>query len=609
MSNGMAGADEGSAPASSGGIWRRSPLPAKEQRADRQARTGNQGHRVAAMVDDDRDGRPQRHGWRELMRPGGRHHGLLICFGIVNAASAGLVHLASGAVLSLLPFLGLSLVAIALGTLGGERPSAISRLGAASGRSAVDLALRATADEAGASPPVLPLYRHPAAQRRHRVLDPLTDLPGRDALAVSLGRLVEEAAGSGERLALIAFDIDRMKDINGMHGYAVGDQLLRIAARRLEGIARDGVFRLDGDRFVLVRRGLAGIADAELAAVAALDRIGRPIRLGKTIKQEMRPSASVGIALFPDHGRDFEGLMRCAEMAVDDAKRAGGRRCRLFDRGMIVAMQFRKDIERDLADAIEAGELSLNYQPQLDLATGRIVGVEALMRWTHPARGVIPPTTFIPIAEASGLIKPMGTWLVHEACRTVRRWQAMGLDINMAINISAAQLRQQNLPEIVAKALAENGIDAGCLELELTESLFVDPSELMMRRSLDELAEMGVGLAIDDFGTGYSSLAYLKRLPVQKIKIDKSFTQGIGREEVDEALVKVIIHLARTFGKRVLAEGVETEAQHRFLVAEGCDAAQGYLFAKPMPLAVCTRHLQESELPAATHGLAELRVG
>jgi EAL domain-containing protein (putative c-di-GMP-specific phosphodiesterase class I) len=359
---------------------------------------------------------------------------------------------------------------------------------------------------------------------------------------------------------------------------------------------------------VVIRRGLASIADAEIAAVAALDRIGRPIRLGKATKQEMTPSASVGITLFPDHGRDFESLMRCAEMAVDDAKRAGGRRCRLFDRGMIVAMQFRKDIERDLRDAIEAGELSLHYQPQLDLATGQTVGVEALMRWTHPERGLVPPTTFIPIAEASGLIKPMGTWLVHEACRTARRWQEQGLDIAMAINISAAQRRQQNLPESVAEALEENALAADRLELELTESLFVDPSELMMRRSLDRLAEMDIRLAIDDFGTGYSSLAYLKRLPVQKIKIDKSFTQGIGREEVDEALVKVIIHLARTFGKRVLAEGVETEDQHRFLVEEGCDAAQGYLFAKPMPYAACTRHL-ESVTTATTGKIARANAG
>ena len=568
---------------------------------------------MAAMVDDDRDGKPQRRGPYRLMRPGGQN-GLLIGFGMANAVSAGLVHLASGIVLPLLPFLTLAVLAIACGALAGRNDHAnIGRVGllAARARGELELRLRSPLQDVsqGASPPMVPLYRHPAALRRHRVLDPLTDLPGRDALAVTLGRLVEEASGGTERVALIAFDIDRMKDINGMHGYAVGDQLLRIAARRLEGIARDGVFRLDGDRFVIVRRGLAGIAEAELAAVAALDRIGRPIRLGKAVKQEMRPSASVGIALFPDHGSDFEGLMRCAEMAVDDAKRAGGRRCRLFDRGMIVAMQFRKDIERDLADAIEAGDLSLNYQPQLDLATGRVVGVEALMRWTHPARGVIPPTTFIPIAEASGLIKPMGTWLVHEACRTVKSWQAMGLDLSMAINISAAQLRQQNLPEIVAGALAENGIAADRLELELTESLFVDPSELMMRRSLDELDEMGVGLAIDDFGTGYSSLAYLKRLPVQKIKIDKSFTQGIGREEVDEALVKVIIHLARTFGKRVLAEGVETEDQHRFLVAEGCDAAQGYLFAKPMPYAACTRHLQEEAAPGRRHGGARLSVG
>ena len=545
------------------------------------------------MIDDDRDGKPQAGGWQGRTRADDQHR-LLIAFGIVNATSAGIVYLTVGAVLPLLPFVLLSAVAVAYGMIGaapsGPRSRAPASLGRVPGR---DLELRRLEGASGEpSVPVVPLYRQPRAVRRHRVLDPLTDLPGRDCLAASLTRLIEEAEGQDERLALIAFDIDRMKDINGIHGYAVGDQLLRIAARRLEGIARDGVFRLDGDRFVIIRRGVAGIADAEIAAVAALDRIARPIRLGKATKQEMRPSASVGIALYPDHGGDFEALMRCAEMAVDDAKRAGGRRCRLFDRGMIVAMQFRKDMERDLLEAIEAGDLTLHYQPQIDLASDRIIGVEALMRWTHKERGLIPPTTFIPIAEASGLIKPMGTWLIHEACRTVKSWQAMGLDVAMAINISAAQLRQQNLPEIVADALAQNGVDASRLELELTESLFVDPSELMMRRSLDQLAEMGVGLAIDDFGTGYSSLAYLKRLPVQKIKIDKSFTQGIGREEVDEALVKVIIHLARTFGKRVLAEGVETTAQHHFLVQEGCDAAQGYLFAKPVPFAACTRHLE-----------------
>lgn len=546
------------------------------------------------MTFKDREGPPRGGTTRHRRRAPLGQRSVLIGLGTLNAVSAGAAYLTLEAILPLLPFIAVSLAAIGCGLGVGTTKAPATpadhdlKLAALPGR----------AGEASPAPPVTPLYRQPAAMRRHRVLDPLTDLPGRDALAVTLRRLIDEVGSSEERVALIAFDIDRMKDINGLHGYAVGDQLLRIAARRLEGVARDGVFRLDGDRFVVVRRGLGGVADAELAAVAALDRISRPIRLGKTTKQEMTPSASVGIALCPDHGRDFESLMRCAEMAVDDAKRAGGRRCRLFDRGMIVAMQLRKDIERDLREALEAGDLALHFQPQLDLATDRIVGVEALMRWHHKERGLVPPTTFIPIAEASGLIRPMGTWLVHEACRTLKRWQEMGFDLVMAINISAAQLRQQNLPEIVARALEEHEIAPHRLELELTESLFVDPSELIMRRSLDRLAEMGVGLAIDDFGTGYSSLAYLKRLPVQKIKIDKSFTQGIGREEVDEALVKVIIHLARTFGKRVLAEGVETEGQHRFLVDEGCDAAQGYLFAKPMPFAACTRELERESVPA-----------
>ena len=444
-----------------------------------------------------------------------------------------------------------------------------------------------------AAPPPLRVLDGPRdrPERRRWATDPLTGLMGEDALKHCVGRAAG-TAGEGALLAVIAFDIDRLKDINGFHGYAAGDRLLRAAARRLQASADDALFRLSGDRFVVVCRGLPSSAAAETLAVGMLERLARPLRLQEGAI-EVTPSASVGIALCPKHGAGHEQLMRHAELAVDEAKRAGGRRCKVFNPGLVMALRTKKDLERELERAIGRGDLCLHYQPQVDLATGRIVAFEALMRWPHPERGNIPPATFIPIAETSGLIRAIGPWLLREAMGQARAWRDMGFDLGMAINISPAQLRQQDLPGEVALALAETGVAPGRIELEVTESLFVDPAEIVMRRTLLDLEAMGLGLAIDDFGTGYSSLAYLKRLPVHKIKIDKSFTDGIGRDGTDEALVQVVINLARTFGKEVLAEGVETEAQRAFLAREGCGSAQGYLFARPMPPDLCLKRLRE----------------
>jgi len=408
----------------------------------------------------------------------------------------------------------------------------------------------------------------------------------------SARELVEAAVAEGRGVAVIAFDIDRMKEVNGCYGYAVGDAILAAADQRLSGLAPGRVFRVSGDRFVMVAAA-DGREMAEATAAEALRRLCQPVAVDCADSDDPTAAASIGIALLPAHGRDFEALMRAAEMAMAEAKRLGGRRYRVFDDAMILGLKVKKDIERDLRQALRNGDLSLHYQPQLALADGCIIAVEALLRWQHRQRGMISPATFIPIAEATGLIRSIGTWVIYEACRQTRAWHDEGLPVRVAVNISAAQLKQQDLPAIVADALAETGLDAASLEIELTESLFVDPSELMMRRSLQKLTEMGVRLAIDDFGTGYSSLAYLKRLPVEKIKIDRAFTNGIGREEVDEALVRAIIGLARTFGKQVVAEGVETEAQRAFLAAEGCDEAQGYLFAKPLPAEAATGLLRQ----------------
>ena len=427
--------------------------------------------------------------------------------------------------------------------------------------------------------------------------DELTDLFDSRALTPVLAAAMREARRSRRKVAVIAFDIDRLTDINGCHGFSAGDELLRIIAERLSDLGPELVVRVTGDRFVMVLTDIENLAAAELAAAAAHDRIGRRVELTQCPQVELRPSASAGISLFPDHGDAVDQLLRKAEMAMDEAKRDGGRRFRLFDEAMIRSLRLRSELERDLARAVELDQLSLHYQAQVDLRSGKISGFEALMRWHHPERDWVPPGLFIPVAESSGLIKPIGAWLIDEACRACSHWRSLGLDLSMAINISAAQLRQHDLPGLLYRALQNHSLDPNQVELEVTESLFVDPSELVMRRTIEAVARMGVRLAIDDFGTGYSSLAYLKRLPVDRIKIDKSFISGIGDEDVDEALVRAIIGLARTFGKQVLAEGIETEAQHRFLTDEGCDQGQGFFFSRPLPEDRCMELLGRPRTP------------
>ena len=251
----------------------------------------------------------------------------------------------------------------------------------------------------------------------------------------------------------------------------------------------------------------------------------------------------------------------------------------------------------------------LHYQPQVDLVVGQVLAVEALLRWRHPDKGMIPPQSFIPAAEASGLIRPIGAWVLAEACRAAKRWHDQGIEVGISVNVSAAQLRHQDLASTVAQALQSTGLPPGQLELELTESMFVDPTQLTVHRAVQAIAAMGVRLAIDDFGTGYSSLGYLKRLPVHKIKIDKSFVRELGRDAADAAIVRSIIGLAMTFGKRVLAEGVEEASQYRFLLAEGCHEAQGYYFARPLPEHACSDFLLQHGTLAPAQAVAERQAG
>ncbi|HEX6011867.1 MAG TPA: bifunctional diguanylate cyclase/phosphodiesterase, partial [Geminicoccaceae bacterium] len=439
--------------------------------------------------------------------------------------------------------------------------------------------------------------RAPTAPERDR----LTALLTASGLREVAERELEAARSASVRLVLLVVDIARLGDVNGSHGYAVGDEILRQVGRRLAAACPSPpvAARIGGDRFALLvplEQAKEGLRAWPAAVTAAL---GRPFRVAGC---ELTLTVHAGAAVFPDHAASFHHLMRAAELALEAARRGDGRHWYLFEPRMNQAAAAHKALERELRQAIEANGLTLHYQPQVDLATGRVIGVEALLRWPHAEKG------FIPVAEASGLIRPLGAWVLAQACGAARRWRDQELEISVSVNVSAAQLRRQDLVGLVGNVLRTTGLPPDVLELELTESMFVDPTQLAMHRAIQGIAGMGVRLAIDDFGTGYSSLGYLKRLPVHKIKIDKSFVRELGRDEADAAIVRSIIGLARTFGKRVLAEGVEELNQFQFLLGEGCHEAQGYYFAWPMPESACTAFLLRHATAARPATAAPVRL-
>ncbi len=413
---------------------------------------------------------------------------------------------------------------------------------------------------------------------------------GKRGLTSELERLMRRLRFDRMRALLVVVDIDRMRDVNAVYGYRVGDALLDSFERRLEQLnARVEVTRrLGGDRFLV----LASVEeDARQQANYLLARLRAPLHLGGL---ELALTVSAGLARFPEHAQEAEPLLRSAELALDQAKLAGGNRLIVYDSRMDAAFRHRKLVEMQIKCGLERREFALHYQPQFDLCSGRVTGVEALLRWPGRPGGALSPGHFIPVAETSGLIRPLGAWLINEACATARRWLDEGIAVTMCVNISVAQLRHQDVAGLAQRCLARYRLPASQLELELTESLFVDPAQTAIRRNIQRLRKLGVRLAIDDFGTGYSSLAYLKRLPAERIKVDKAFVRGLGGDPTDEALMRTIIALGRLFGKRVLAEGVEEDAQRAFLLREGCDEAQGYLFTQPLPEAECRRFLLRS---------------
>ncbi len=420
--------------------------------------------------------------------------------------------------------------------------------------------------------------------------DPLTGLPNRVLLRDRFEQAMAFAQRSGAAVALLFLDLDRFKAVNDTLGHTAGDALLQAVAVRLQECVRqtDTISRQGGDEFAIVLTDLRGSEVAAEVARKILDRLAEPISIGGHV---LTTSFSIGISLYPSDGQDFDTLLKEADTAMYCAKDAGRNAYRFFAESMNVGVAATLALHNRLADAVRANEFELHYQPQVDMRTGRICGCEALLRWNSKELGWMLPGGFITAAEETGLIVPIGAWVLREACRQAAAWRGAGLqEIVVSVNLSAIQFRRDNLVDTVRQALAESGLPPGCLELELTESILVGHSESVLD-TVRTLKELGVSLAIDDFGTGYSSLAYLKRFAVDRLKVDRSFIKDILVDPDDAAIVRAVIQMARSLKLDITAEGVETPQQATYLVAEGCHVAQGYHFGRPMPPADFARLL------------------
>jgi diguanylate cyclase (GGDEF)-like protein/PAS domain S-box-containing protein len=411
--------------------------------------------------------------------------------------------------------------------------------------------------------------------------DQLTNLPNRLALDGHLGNLLEGAVPGINRLALLIIDLDNFKTVNDSLGHQAGDRLLAEIARRVaaEMDRAKRLFRLGGDEFVVVCDQL----DGDNAVVTLIERLVRAIGEPCDIDGHLLHStSSIGISLYPEDGRDSLSLIRNADAAMYAAKAAGRNRHQFFDASMNAAANKRLHLESELWRALAENQLILHYQPQIDLLSGEVVGVEALVRWCHPVRGMIAPADFIPVAEECGLILPLGHWVLMTACRQVRSWLDAGIDMGeMAVNISAHQFRQPDFVRTVQGVLAETGLPAERLELEITESTVMHGVDSAIQ-TLAQLKAMGVRLAIDDFGTGYSSLSYLRRFPLDRLKIDRSFLADVDTDSDAASLVTSIVMLGRSLGLQLVAEGVENFAQAEFLRTLECERVQGFHFYEPV---------------------------
>ncbi len=414
--------------------------------------------------------------------------------------------------------------------------------------------------------------------------DALTGLPNRVLLQDRLQQAIAQAERVRNGLALVFLDLDNFKKINDSLGHAAGDALLQEVAQRLKRCVRDSdtISRQGGDEFVLILRDLRGVDSCVPVLGKIMEALQEPYAWEGN---ELSTSASLGIALYPEDGRDFETLRKKADMAMYRAKEAGRNTYRFFDEEMDEEAVEHLLMRSGLRRAIERGEFLLHYQPQIDLASGRVIGAEALLRWQHPEYGLVPPGRFIPIAEESGLIVPIGVWVLREACRQNAQWLRAGLPpLVVAVNLSAAQFRRGSVEQAVRQALDDAQLPAVQLELELTESILLQDVESVLA-AVRRLKQLGVKLSIDDFGTGYSSLSYLKRFDIDKLKIDQSFIRDLASDPDDAAIVHAVIQMSHSLGLRTIAEGVETPDMLQRLRTFGCDEAQGYHYARPMPAA------------------------
>ncbi len=409
-----------------------------------------------------------------------------------------------------------------------------------------------------------------------------TGLPNRALLRDRASQVLAAREEDDERAALVLLNVDGFKHVNDSLGHAVGDELLRSLGKRLAAIVAesDTVACLGGDEFAILLREVNNAGEVAALQERILEALSRPLEVAG---QDLRITVSMGAAMSPGDGREFATLLQNAGTAQHRAREAGGNGWRFYDAAMNREVSERLAMRNGLRKALERREFELHYQPQVELADGRLVGVEALVRWRHPEQGMVAPLRFIPEAEESGLIVPIGKWILREACRQAAAWRAAGLDVPyVAVNLSAVQFQRGDVAQDVLEALSASGLPPQALELELTESVLLHDAEGVLA-TVRRLRELGVRLSIDDFGTGYSSLAYLQRFPVDKLKIDQSFVSRLGEGEDGRVIVSTIVQLARSLGLGTLAEGVEDEALARQLAGLGCRFGQGYCFGRPMP--------------------------
>ena len=437
-----------------------------------------------------------------------------------------------------------------------------------------DITFRKQAEEA--------LRSSEARQTHSAQHDFLTGLPNRTLLNDRVLQAISLATRHHKLIAVLFLDLDGFKHINDSLGHSIGDRLLQSIAKRLVDCVRssDTVSRQGGDEFVVLLSEVALPEDAAITARRMLQAVSEPHSIGQ---HDLHVDTSIGVSIYPDDGSDAETLIKNADTAMYQAKENGRHSYKFFQPVMNVRAVERQSIEENLRRALERQEFSLHYQPKIDLRTGEISGAEALIRWTHPVHGPVPPSKFIPVAEDCGLILQIGNWVLREACKQARSWLDAGLSVGtMAVNISAIQFRDENFLDGVFRVLETTGLDAKCLELELTESVLMKRAE-SSEKILQTLRARGVQLAVDDFGTGYSSLSYLRKFPIDALKIDQSFIRQITTTPAEATLVTAVISMGKSLNLRVVAEGVETHDELLFLQAHECDEAQGYYFSRPVP--------------------------